>query len=207
MATFDPTDLKYQVDPAFPPDKESAWTYPPEKDGWAMSHLALTSEIRIFGEAFESIKSRALLDWEVKSIQTAFAGHYQHVTWHHNDEDDNVVPFFKKRFVYPERLESDHPKIEALGAKVKTKIEGLKPGDRIDDILMAWKKYGDMIVPHMDEENATALLLMRAYFTPQDLKPMIEYIIKNGPKVQYLCNIAPTKFFEWQEGSYFFVSP
>jgi hypothetical protein len=207
MAPFDPTDLNYQVDSDFPPDKESTWTYPPEKDGWVMSHLALKNEIRIFGEAFESIKSRALLDWEVNSIQTAFAGHYQHVTWHHHDEDENVVPFFKKRFAYPERLESAHPEIEALGNKLKTMIEGLNPGDKIDDILVVWKKYGDMIVPHMDEEEAMALLLMRAYFTAQDLKPMIEYIIKNGPKVQYLCDVAPTMFFEWQDVSHYFVSP
>jgi hypothetical protein len=33
MAAFDPTDKQYQVSQDFPPDKESTWDYPIEKDG------------------------------------------------------------------------------------------------------------------------------------------------------------------------------
>ena len=66
----------------------------------------------------------------------------------------------------------------------KQAIEGLKEGDTLDEIIVEWKKYGDMICPHMDEEEATALLLLRAYFKPEDLKPVIEYIMKFGPKIE-----------------------
>jgi hemerythrin-like domain-containing protein len=183
---FDPTDKQYQLHAEFPPNKESTWKYPAEKDGWCCAHRALMGEIRIFTEAFESLKWRGneLVDWEITSIQTAFAGHLEHVTWHHSDEDDNVVPFLKKRFKYPAKLEAAHPEIEALSDKIKTAIEGLKAGDRIDPILAAWKEYGGIIVPHMKEEEEFALPLLRAYFTQDDLRPVIAYIIQHAPKIE-----------------------
>jgi hypothetical protein len=33
MTAFDATDKKYQISQDFPPDKESTWNHPPEKDG------------------------------------------------------------------------------------------------------------------------------------------------------------------------------
>lgn len=184
--TFDVA--KYQLSPDYPPDKESSWHYPPEADGWCAVHKALKGEIALFAEAFAAIKSRdrdrGLVAWEIKSIQTAFAGHFEHVRWHHHDEDESFVPFMKQRVRYPEKLEADHPRIEAQCDKVKQAIEGLKEGDTLDEIIVEWGKYGDMICPHMDEEEATALLLLRAYFKPEDLKPVIEYIIKFGPKIE-----------------------
>ena len=80
-------------------------------------------------------------------------------------------------FKYLDKLEADHPKIEAQCQKVKQAIEELTEGDSLDELIVEWKKYGDMIGPHMDEEEATALLLLRAYFKPEDLKPVIEYIM------------------------------
>ena len=67
---------------------------------------------------------------------------------------------------------------------MKQAIEKLTEGDSLDELIVEWKKYGDMIGPHMDEEEATALLLLRAYFKPEDLKPVIEYIMQSGPKIE-----------------------
>ena len=106
------------------------------------------------------------------------------MSWHHHDEDDSFVPFMKQRVKYPDKLEADHPKIEAQCQKVKQAIEKLTEGDSLDELTVEWKKYGDMIGPHMDEEEATALLLLRAYFKPEDLKAVIEYIMQNGPKIE-----------------------
>lgn len=181
---------EYQLSSEYPPDKESFWHYPPEKDGWCAVHRALKGEIRFMAEAFEAIESRessvagGLKAWEVESIQSAFDGHFEHVHWHHNDEDDSFVPFMKERVKYPEKLESDHPTIEAQSDKIKSMIESLKEGDSVKNIRAEWKTYEDMICPHMDEEEATALLLLRAYFKPEDLKPVIEYIMKYGPKIE-----------------------
>ena len=176
----------YQLSADYPPDKESFWNYPAEKDGWCAVHTALKGEIALLAEAFAALKSRdrGLVDWEIKCIQTAFACHFQHVSWHHHDEDDSFVPFMKQRVKYPDKLEADHPKIEAQCQKVKQAIEKLTEGDSLDELTVEWKKYGDMIGPHMDEEEATALLLLRAYFKPEDLKPVIEYIMQNGPKIE-----------------------
>ena len=75
-------------------------------------------------------------------------------------------------------------RIEAQCQKVKQAIEELTEGDSLDELIVEWKKYGDMIGPHMDEEEATALLLLRAYFKPEDLKPVIEYIQCNAKRPQ-----------------------
>ena len=49
---FDPTEPKWAVNfDTFPPDKESAWAYPPEEDGWTQSHNALRMELAAFAEA------------------------------------------------------------------------------------------------------------------------------------------------------------
>ena len=213
MAAFNVAD--YGLSPDYPPDKESFWHYPPEEDGWCQVHRALKGEISMFADAFDAIKSRnnkdGLLEWEVTSIKTAFAGHFEHVHWHHHDEDESFVPFIKTRVKYPEKLESDHPTIEAQCDKIKSMIESLKEGDTVDDIIPEWKKYGDLICPHMDEEEATALLLLRAYFKPEDLKPVIEYIMANGPKIEMgscIYFMGVDKFyneFMKQEGIPFFV--
>jgi len=43
---FDPTDKKYQVSSEFPPDKETSWSFPAEKDGKHYIFLFIS-----FGEA------------------------------------------------------------------------------------------------------------------------------------------------------------
>jgi hemerythrin-like domain-containing protein len=207
MTSFDPTDPKYQLTPEFLPDKESTWSYPKEDDGWVISHNALEGEIGMFLEALANIDSKGdgypLLEWEVKSLKTAFAAHFENVHWHHSDEDDNVVPFMKTRVKYPEKLETDHPTIEAQIDKIKGMIEGIKTGDTIGDLFVEWKKHQDLIVPHMHEENEVALPLMRAYFTAEDLKPVVEYIVKNGPKVSVLSLVYWWCSYWWC--SYIFI--
>lgn len=140
----------WQLVPEFPPDKEdSSWHYPPEKDGWCTVRRALKSEIKLFAEAFEAIQSRdmGLREWEVSCIQSAFAGHFEHVHWHHQDEDDSFVTFMKTRVKYPEKLEADLPIFGAQCKKVKEMIEALEEGGEVDNIIIEWKKC-----PHMDEE-------------------------------------------------------
>jgi hypothetical protein len=138
-------------------------------------------------------------------------GHFDHVHWHHTDEDDTVVPFWKNRFKYPEKLEAAHPVIEAQIDKIKKIIEGFKPGDKIEGLASEWKKYEEMIVPHMDEEEALALPLYRVYFSAADMAPVIAEIIKNAPKIEMGSAahvMGPDKFrseFMVQEGIPFFV--
>jgi hypothetical protein len=39
-AAFDPTDLKYQADPKYLPDKESSWPYAKEEEGMCVYMFA-----------------------------------------------------------------------------------------------------------------------------------------------------------------------
>jgi len=225
---FDPTDPKYAVDiDQYKPDKESSWPYPPSKDGWCLVHRALTQEVEQQIVAYQSMMEQAkshkegttetLTEWQLRCLQSAWEGHYQHVHWHHHDEDDYFGPQMSKRFIYPQRIASDHPKIEAQIDKVKTMIHALQVGDQIVDkltpLVQEFEQYKSMIVPHMKEEETFVLPLLRAYFTPKDMEPIIQTIATNGPKIEfgsaiYNCQGGPEGFrqeFMKQEGIPFFV--
>jgi Hemerythrin HHE cation binding domain len=103
---FDPTDVAYQVDDKYKPDKESTWHFPAEKDGWVVAHDSLRNEMTMIREAFEAIKERnqPLNAWEIKAITTVVLGHVEHVHCHHTNEDDIFVPEIKKRFNYPKKV-------------------------------------------------------------------------------------------------------
>lgn len=47
--TFDATDKKYQISKDFPPNKESTWAYPKEKDGTCFVSTSFYDRICVFG--------------------------------------------------------------------------------------------------------------------------------------------------------------
>jgi hypothetical protein len=81
----------------------------------------------------------------------------------------------------------------------------------VDSILEQLKLYQSQMIPHLKEEEDIALPLMRAYFSPKDMKPLVDQIVKRTTKVEmgafiYFC--GETKFrqqFMPQEGIPFFV--
>lgn len=90
----------YQVDPAFPPDKETGWPYPREDDGWTHAHNSLRGEMEDFKQALRQVKERGvpLQEWEVKAIQEAMKAHHEHVHDHHTNEDHILMPEVQGRF-------------------------------------------------------------------------------------------------------------
>jgi hypothetical protein len=104
-AAFDPTDRQYQLKEEFLPDKASTWKQPIEQDGWIKAHDCLRKDIATLIQAFEASASRGpIKQWESDIIKDVFGLHNNFIHAHHTSEDDIVVPFLKKKFIYPDQV-------------------------------------------------------------------------------------------------------
>jgi hemerythrin-like domain-containing protein len=183
----------------FPPDKESTWPYAKEDDGWMHAHNSIRAEMDLLIAAIDSIREKPLSAAQISYIQQAWQCHYEHVHAHHSNEDDLLVPFLSTRFVYPVQHENDHTalvaKLEALHAMVANlSSSSLSPGDRetggttCESLVRALKEYQAMMLPHLAAEEEDSLPLMRAFFTPDEIKPVIQKIA--GPPIEVGSFIA-----------------
>ena len=192
-SSFDPTDLQYQADKSFAPDKESKWTHGKESDGWCHAHNAIRAELQMVQECFLAAQKQAknsphISEWQVKSFQKVFDGHYLFVHEHHTNEDNILTPKLTKRIKYPAKLTDDHDGIVKQLENIKQLIHGLKPGNDSEASMRAlvkeWKEYSSNLKEHMQEEEDIGLPLMRAYFLPEEYAKITEEIIKGAPKVR-----------------------
>ena len=55
---FDATDIQYQVNEKYKPDKESTWTFPMNNDGWMHAHDSIRGEMKDIQQMLISIKER-----------------------------------------------------------------------------------------------------------------------------------------------------
>jgi hypothetical protein len=205
----DTQDLKWQADVKFAPDKESAWKHPMHKDGWMHAHNALRAEIARFRDALAQLAARAQLRrWEVDCLQEAWREHRAHVHSHHSNEDDMMAPFLNTRIRSPDKLHDDHEALLITLEQLDQRIEGLSlergPGS-LDALHSEWVAYEAAMKPHLEEEEVTQLPLMRAYFTPEEITPIVQKIIARGPPAEmgsFICTMGEEAFFEFmrQEG-------
>lgn len=195
--SFDPTDLKYQADKEFAPDKDKEWQYPPQNDGWFHAHNAIRGELLMIQECCESLQKQAsqqdpssitLKDWQAQALQTIFDAHFHFIHSHHSNEDDIATPALSKRIVYPDKLTSDHDGLVKALADLKTSIEALKPGDDVDETMTAllkqWSAYRMDLEEHLSEEEEIGLTLARAYFTPKEYGVITHQIIAKETKLE-----------------------
>ena len=58
-------------------------------------------------------------------------------------------------------------------------VDGLSTEDAegLDKLAKAWDEYGTMLKPHLLEEEAFVLPLMRAYFTHEEMGKLVEVIL------------------------------
>lgn len=134
-AGFDPKAPEWAVDPAkFPADKEEKWGYPPEKDGWILSHNSLRGELDDFQAALSATLARlngtAPSEWEVAAIKKWYKAHADHMHSHHENEDALMVPYLRERVKIPQKVEKDHEVLIAHMAKIEKIIAGLSTGDK-----------------------------------------------------------------------------
>ena len=90
-------------------------------------------------------------------------------------------------------------------------VKDLKEGESLATILETMEKYESMLLPHLKEEEESALLLMRAYFTASEISPIVQKVLEKGPIVEIGSCIHFMGVDGWrnefmkQEGIPFFV--
>jgi len=180
----DVTDLQYQADPNFKPDKTCLWKTPEANDGWVHAHNAVRFEIGEMKRVIQALSTKVLADWEVQAVKTWWSGHEKHVHEHHSNEDDLFNPVIRTRVVYPNKLEADHVQlVEAMDA-IAAAVTNLKSGDTLADGLQPlWERYESIMLPHLHEEEQVGLPLARAYFTPAEIDKVVGQILKRSDPV------------------------
>ncbi|KAJ1451106.1 hypothetical protein M885DRAFT_530575 [Pelagophyceae sp. CCMP2097] len=217
---MDTQDAKWAVDAsAFPPDKASTWAHPPEADGWTLAHNSLRQELDLFSAALAATAARnagtAPAAWEVDCLRRWWKAHHAHVQTHHANEDDLFNPFLREKIALPQKLDADHTvlvdnmaKIDALVAAVST-----ESATGVKDLLACWDTYAGLMKSHLLEEEHIGIPLMRAFFTPKEVSPIIQKIVGSvtAPKEEmgsFIYFLTEAKFrneFMKQEGIPFFV--
>lgn len=204
----DTSDLSLQADKNFPPDKESTWKHPAEKDGWVRAHDSIRGELDKMLKVLRHLGDRELKPWEATAIKEWWAGHQEHIHGHHSNEDDLLNPFLRTRIVYPEKLEHDH----SFLVQCMTDIDAIvKDITNAAALLPKWKEYRNFMYPHLHEEEQVGLPLVRAYFTPQEFAPTLQAILKKASPIElgsFFHHIGGKKDimeFMKQEGIPFFV--
>merc|ERR1712066_839886 len=71
----DVTDLAYQADPNFMPDKTDLWKHPESNDGWVLAHNAVRFEIGEMKRVVEALSTKILEEWEVMAVKAWWSGH------------------------------------------------------------------------------------------------------------------------------------
>ena len=180
----DTTDLAYQADPAFKPDKESLWKQPASHDGWVHAHNAVRFEIGEMKRVVEALHAKGpLAAWQVAAVQAWWKGHAVHIHEHHANEDDIMNPVLRTRIVYPEKLEADHVQLVAAMDAIEKHVAALAPGATLAGLRILWLHYETIMLPHLFEEEQVGLPLARAYFTPNEIEKVTSEFLKKGDPV------------------------
>lgn len=127
----------------------------------------------------------SLTEWDIRYIQQAWKVHEIHFTTHQDNEDYILVPFFEKRFYYPQQTEFDHIILANKHVRLTKLISSLRPGDTIVPIYQELKNFVEQFVlPHFQQEEDECIPLMRAYFQHIELKSMLLNMLMDGPDVE-----------------------
>lgn len=177
----DTSDLQYQADPNYLPDKEALQTVPMHLDGWVFAHNAIRAEVRQMAKIISHLGDRPLKPWEVTAMQQWWAAHYEHVHGHHVNEDDIFTPRLLERIKLPERLSSDHETVVEHLSALAAKFATLENASSLADM---WAAYERDLLPHLIEEEKVALPLMRAYFTPAECAGLVQAVLKRQTPVE-----------------------
>merc|ERR1712232_1527386 len=102
-----------------------------------------------------------------------------------------MKPFLSTRINLPRKIEEDHAEILMHMHRINDLISGLPNASTVDleshpftDLLAAWIKYEAAMLLQLKALDYTCLPLMRAYFSPDEVAPIVQEMIKSGPPVE-----------------------
>lgn len=169
-----------------------------------LAHNAIRGELVDFRKALHETVQRGYLEqWEIAALRSMWSAHSEHVHAHHSNEDEKMNPFLSSRIKLPSKLEADHIELVKQMDEIGKLVNDSHPSPI--DLQNAWIYYEAIMLPHLAEEERIALPLMRAYFTPQEIGPVVQDIVSKGPPVEmgsFIHYSGDAAFFEFmkQEG-------
>ncbi|CAJ1417328.1 unnamed protein product [Effrenium voratum] len=178
---INPQDPKYQADEKFKPDKESAWEQRPvHRDSWTLSHNAIRGEMKELHGALKAAAGRGgLQPWETKALKDAFAEHSAHVKAHFANGEDVLKPFLAPRIKLDPKLSSKSGKSLECLAKLDEQVGALS--GNAEEVLKSFEPYMTDMLDYLGAEEGSSLLLMRAYFTPDEVMPIVQKLAAQSP--------------------------
>ena len=169
----------YAVDGAVP-DKGSTWHDPTESDGWFRIHNTIRAEMTKLAASLAACAKTGepLPAWKVDAIKSYWSLHGALVHAHHAHEDDIFTPLLSRRCALPPKLEIVHGDILELMAAVDAAADALAPGADLAPLVSAFDAYKASMEPHLAEEEAVCVPLMRAYFSFEEISRVLAPMMK-----------------------------
>jgi hypothetical protein len=170
----------------FPADKASKWEKQPlENDQWYLSHNALRNEINSMIHALGTFigKNDSVPEWAVNTIKEWWDCHVAHATDHCKSEERMYKPMFSERFKWPAEIEELHDVLDSVQDKVQTAIDGLNTEkSTLIAVQDALSTYEETMLKHFEVEETTAVPLMRAFFSPEEVSDVQRKILEQAPE-------------------------
>jgi len=180
------SDIMWKASENFQADKGDLWKNPPEDDGWVRAHNSIRDEVDSLIDGLASVSEKytdsSIPVWAIASIKQYWSHHEHLVHSHHGNEDNIMNPFMKTRVNLPEKLEADHTIVIERMTNVSNCVNALKDGTSLHKLSTAMAMYKETLFPHLLEEEQVSLPLLRSFFTPEEVKPVVMKIVKQLTK-------------------------
>ncbi|KAL7427978.1 hypothetical protein ACHAXM_001077 [Skeletonema potamos] len=170
----------------FPADKAIKWDKQPlESDQWCLSHNALRNEINSMIQALGTFigKNDSVPEWTANTIKEWWGSHVAHAADHCKSEETTYKPVFSERFKWPDEIDELHDALDSMQDKVHAAINGLSTEkSTIIAVRDALSTYESTILKHFELEETTAVPLMRAFFSPEEVSDIQRKILEDAPE-------------------------
>lgn len=182
---LDPKDPKWQKSAKFGPDKEMLWqSRPLHKDQWLMSNNAIRAEIQELHSAISAVVERGeLCLWELHLIKSAWRIHKEHVAGNIHQKKELVIPFLDERIKLDYNLKQGRSQVLLALEQLSEEVTAVDPSTELQDVLIRLEKYQHGLLQQLNKEESCELQLMRAYFSPDEAKPLVDQLIKSHPSL------------------------
>lgn len=168
--------LEYAVK-GFAPDKLDTW---PDLrlDFWSLASEALRGELKDLQGSLAVLCSRSeeqpLEKWETDCLREALMVHKQHLKAE-MVKDERLEQLLKQRILLGDMMQNDPRVLESW-----ERFEVVFKKATIVHIEQAFLKYHDLLLKQLEHRESSALMLARAYFAPEELRPLLNEVLE-GP--------------------------
>lgn len=173
----DVSDLSFQASPEYAPKHEQNWKFPKEQDGWFHAHNSIRAELAAIKDCLAILTKNPITSSQVAAFKSMWNAHTLWIHEHHTTEDKLLAPWIASRVKLPEKMFAAHDDLETLISKMTEQVDTLGPGSDMSIIRDLCESYESMMLPHLHEEEAVAVPLMRAYFSQAEASKKVAAIM------------------------------